>query len=311
MEKHAHPLHDCAVVRETMDKHLAFREPMPMPDPSFPIKVHPRHTRKMVVGETLFTHHWHEHLEFLYFVSGSARIECGSNAIICNSGDLCVVNSNELHYGICQSEDLSYYAMIVDLSLLQSRDWDAADEKFVTPIARNRMLFQNRISGDEAVTGQIRAIIRELASQEIGRELSVKSHLFGLLALLVRKYTVTPNEQDEFRARHKELERLEPVFAYIEEHYREKLSVQKLADIAGLSRYHFSRLFKRVTDKTVVEYINLIRINKSESLLRNKAMNISEVAHATGFSDIFYFSRTFKKFKQLSPTQWRNFEQEH
>lgn len=310
MEKHAHPLYNYAVMGETMDKHIAFREPMPMPDPSFPIKVHPPHTRKMVIGETLFPHHWHEHLEFLYFVSGSARIECGSSAIVCHAGDMCVVNSNELHYGICQSEDLSYYAIIMDLSLLQSRDWDATDEKFVTPIARNRMLFQNRIRGDESVTAHILSIIHELAAQETGYELNVKSHLYGLLSLLVRQYAATSHEQDKFRSRHKELERLEPVFAFIEEHYREKLSVQMLADIAGLSRYHFSRIFKQVTDKSVVEYINLIRINKSESLLRNKTMNISEVAHATGFSDIFYFSRTFKKFKQLSPTQWRNFEQE-
>lgn len=289
-------------------KDVAFREPMPMPNPSFPVKLHPRHMRKMAVGVTLFVPHWHEHVEFLYFVKGNAVIECGSQPVNCGSGDLCVVNSNELHYGICASEDLSYYALIVDLSVLQSHAWDAVETKYISPITRNRILFQNRICGDEAVTQCMWAIVREMEHQELGYELAVKSHLYGLMSLLVRKYVATPKELDAYRYRLKEQERLAPVFAFIDEHYREKLSVQQLADIAGLSRYHFSRLFKLVTDKSLVEYINLIRINKSESLLRNKALNISEIALATGFSDIFYFSRTFKKLKKVSPTAWRQGE---
>ena len=289
-------------------KYVAFREPMPMPNPSFPVKLHPPHTRKMAAGETLFVPHWHEHLEFLYFVAGNAVIECGSQPVSCGSGDLCVVNSNELHYGICASEDLSYYAIIADLSILHSHAWDAVETKYITPITRNRILFQNRISGDEAVTQCMLTIVRELEQQELGYELSVKSQLYGLVSMLIRNYVATPKELDAYRYRLKEQERLAPVFVYIDEHYREKLTVQQLADLAGLSRYHFSRLFKLVTDKSLVEYINLIRINKSESLLRNKALNISEIALATGFSDIYYFSRTFKKLKKVSPTAWREFK---
>jgi len=289
-----------------MEKLAAFREPMPMPNPSFPIKVNPRQTHKMVTGETLFVPHWHEHMEFLFFVSGSAIIECGSNPISFHSGDLCVVNSNELHYGIGTSEDLSYYAMIVDIGMLHSHALDAVETKFITPIARNQISFQNRISGDEEMTRFMQAIIEELQHQELGYELSVKSHLYGLLSLLVRKYVASTTELDEYRHRLKELERLAPVFSYIDDHYKEKLTVQQLADIAGLSRYHFSRLFKQMTDKSLIEYVNLIRINNSEKMLRNKSMNISEIALATGFSDIYYFSRTFKKLKKVSPTEWRN-----
>ncbi|MFC4302575.1 AraC family transcriptional regulator [Cohnella boryungensis] len=289
-----------------MDKQAAFLEPMPMPNPAFPIKVHPRHVHKMVVGETLFPHHWHEHLEFLYFESGSAVIECGSQSFHCQTGDLCVVNSNELHYGVSASEDLSYYAMILDISLLHSHAVDAVETKFITPITRNRILFQNRISKDDSVNRCMLAIIHELERQELGYELSVKSHLYGLLTQLVRKYVATPTELDEYRHRLKELERLAPVFSYINEHYREKLTVQRLANIAGLSRFHFSRLFKQLTDKSLVEYVNLIRINKSENMLRNKALNISEIALSTGFSDIYYFSRTFKKLKNVSPSEWRS-----
>ncbi|QMV41192.1 helix-turn-helix domain-containing protein [Cohnella cholangitidis] len=289
-----------------MDKIASLREPMPMPDASFPIKIHPRHTQAMAVGETLFSHHWHEHLEFLFFVAGKATIECSSVPISFEAGDLCVVNSNELHYGVCDSEDLSFYAMIVDVSLLHSHTVDAVETKYITPIAKNRILFQNRISGDEDINQCLLAIVKELENKELGYELSIKSHLYRLLTLLVRHYLATLTELDEYRLKLKELERLAPVLTYIDEHYRDKLTVQQLAGLAGLSRFHFSRLFKQVTDKSLVDYINLVRINKSEAMLRGKRMNISEIALATGFNDIYYFSRMFKKLKKVSPSEWRN-----
>ncbi|MCD9024971.1 AraC family transcriptional regulator [Cohnella silvisoli] len=289
-----------------MDKIASLREPMPMPDPSFPMKIHPRQTYELGVGTTLFPHHWHEHMEFLFFVSGKAMIECGSVPYQFQSGDLCVVNSNELHYGISTAEGLSYYAMIVDISMLHSHSVDAVETKFITPISQNRILFQNRISDDADITSCMLSIIDELERKELGYELSIKSHLYRLLSLLVRHYVATLKDQDEYRHKLKDLERLAPVFTYIDEYYRDKLTVQKLADHVGLSRFHFSRLFKQVTDKSLIEYINLVRINKSESLLRSTRMNISEIALATGFSDIFYFSRTFKQLKKISPSEWRS-----
>jgi AraC-like DNA-binding protein/mannose-6-phosphate isomerase-like protein (cupin superfamily) len=307
MKKHALCLYNRAISGvENMDKIASLREPMPMPDPSFPIKIHPRQTHEIGVGTTLFPHHWHEHMEFLYFVSGKATIECGSVPFQFQSGDLCVVNSNELHYGISKSEDLSYYAMIVDISMFHSHSVDAIETKFITPISQNRILFQNRISEDADITHCMLSIIGELERKELGYELSIKSHLYRLLSLLVRHYVATLTDLDEYRHKLKDLERLAPVFTYIDEYYRDKLTVQKLADLAGLSRFHFSRLFKQVTDKSLIEFINLVRINKSESLLRNTRMNISEIALATGFSDIYYFSRTFKQLKKVSPSEWRN-----
>ncbi|MFC5407044.1 AraC family transcriptional regulator [Cohnella soli] len=282
------------------------REHMPMPDPSFPIKINPLQTWRMEVGATLFPHHWHEHMEFLYVVTGHATFECGSVPYECQAGDLIVVNSNELHYGISRSEDLSYYALIMDISLLNSPSSDAADQKFITPMIENRLLFQNYIEKDSSVTDCILAIRDELEVKNVGYELSVKAHLYRMLTLLVRRYVATVRERDEYYARLKELDRLAPVLAYIDDRYKEKLTVSELADLAGLSRYHFSRLFKQVTDKSLVEYINLVRINKSESHLRDGRLTVSEIALATGFSDIYYFSRMFKKLKGVSPSEWRS-----
>ncbi|MFD1956872.1 helix-turn-helix domain-containing protein [Paenibacillus thailandensis] len=280
----------------------ALRETMDMPNPDFPIKVH----RCLYdgAGKVMFTHHWHEHLEFLYFVEGEAALELGSSALTVKAGDLVVVNSNELHYGVSQSEHLFYYALIADISLLQSHSLDAPEMKFITPIAQNRLLFGNRISGDDAIASML-TIIRELEKREFGYELAIKAELYRLLTLLLRGYVSTVLTQDEYAKKMKSIERFAPIFNYIEEHYNEPLSVGQLADMAGLSRYHFSRQFKEISGRTVTEFVNETRLNQADQLLRGSRLTVSEIAAATGFGDIYYFSRLFKKHRKVSPSALR------
>ncbi|WEK55262.1 MAG: AraC family transcriptional regulator [Candidatus Cohnella colombiensis] len=284
----------------------ALREPMPMPDFAFPVKL--SWTAYQEQGVTLFPHHWHEHIEFLYFQSGQAVIECSSTPIVFHAGELAVVNSNELHYGVSASDEVTYYVFIVDVSLLHSHVVDAVETKFITPILQNKLVFQNRIVDDIEVSACLQALIEGIENKPIGYELSTKAELYKLLSILVRKYVAETTDQEAYQLRFKELERLAPVFQYIEAHYNEKLSVQQLADLVGLSRFHFSRIFKRITDKSIVEYCNLVRIQNAEKLLRQSTMSISEIADAIGFNDIYYFSRAFKAIKGKSPSMWRELQ---
>lgn len=283
-----------------MDKSL--QEPMTMPDPHFPIKVH--RCIKEGIGQVLFPHHWHEQLEFLYFVEGEATLELGSSTLQVKEGDFIAVNRNELHYGVSRTPHLFYYALIADFSLLQSHSMDAPEMKFITPIAQNRLLFNNRIGGDDAIASML-SIIKELEEREFGYELAIKSELYRLLTLLLRGYVSTVLTQEEYVERMKNVERFAPIFKYIEDHYKENLTVELLSGMAGLSRYHFSRLFKEISGRTVTEYVNETRLNKADYLLRESPLTISEIATATGFNDIYYFSRTFKKVKQVAPSAVR------
>ncbi|WP_442956414.1 helix-turn-helix domain-containing protein [Paenibacillus sp. YIM B09110] len=281
----------------------SLREPMDMPNPHFPIKVH--RTTFNENGETLFSSHWHEHLEFLYFVSGEAIIECGGTAIHAAEGDLIVVNSNELHSGISKSDHLFYYALIADASLLHSQSVDDAETKFITPIIQNRLLLHNHIRGDKKASACMLAIIDELEHHEFGYELAIKSELYRLLTLLLRSHVATVLTENESDERLKNIERFAPIFSYIDDNYQETLTVKQLSAMAGLSRYHFSRLFKELSGKTVTEYVTATRLNQADHLLRHTSLTVSEIAAATGFSDIYYFSRTFKRNKNVSPSSLR------
>jgi transcriptional regulator GlxA family with amidase domain len=105
--------------------------------------------------------------------------------------------------------------------------------------------------------------------------------------------------------RREALSRLSPVLTYIAENCTGKITVAQLAKLVNLSIFHFSRLFKDLTDRTVIAYVNNIRIHKAVELLTKTEISITDIALEAGFNDINYFSRLFKRHMKLSPQAFR------
>ncbi|MBB6730005.1 AraC family transcriptional regulator [Cohnella zeiphila] len=286
-----------------MEKSPVLREEMDMPDPLFPIKIH--HCRYEKTGATTFAHHWHEHLEFLYVVEGEARFSCNSETHDVVPGDIVIVNSADLHHGISLSDRLFYYAVIVDPALLHSHTVDTVEAKFITPIAQGRIRFANKISDDPIVRESLTSLIGEFNGQAFGYELAVKSWLYRLLTALLRRHTAVSLSPEQYSSRLRRLERLDPVFRHIEERYADKITVDELAGIARMSRFHFGRVFKELTNRSVTDYLNFVRINKSEYDLRHSEKTITEIALENGFGDVYYYSRLFKSYKNVTPSSLR------
>ncbi len=95
------------------------------------------------------------------------------------------------------------------------------------------------------------------------------------------------------------------VVEYIDMHYSEDLSLEKISAACGFSKFHFSRLFKQYTGFTFCDYLNYRRISHAEDLLTNHDCLITEIALQSGFSSISTFNRLFKQLKGCSPTEYR------
>ena len=91
----------------------------------------------------------------------------------------------------------------------------------------------------------------------------------------------------------------------IESNYCEKITLSQLAETVGFSVHHFCRTFKQLTGKTTTDYMNHIRLDKAVYYLKQSDCNITEIALKCGFENINYFSRVFKKYYSVSPTQYR------
>jgi AraC-like DNA-binding protein len=92
---------------------------------------------------------------------------------------------------------------------------------------------------------------------------------------------------------------------YMSEHLDQPLRVSALAALANLSQAHFSVLFKQQTGCSPRDYLHLLRIHRACQLLRGSTLSVKEIASRLGYQDQFHFSRQFKAFQGLSPTEYR------
>lgn len=102
----------------------------------------------------------------------------------------------------------------------------------------------------------------------------------------------------------KEQQRLKVVYAYIEEHYQEKMDIIDMAKLTHLTHAAFCRYFKKMTLMTFTEFVNQYRINQAKNLLLLDK-TVSEVCFSCGFESLSYFNRIFKKVTGENPLQFK------
>ena len=92
---------------------------------------------------------------------------------------------------------------------------------------------------------------------------------------------------------------------FVEEHLEENISIQALANIAGLSMYHFARAFKQSEGMTPHEYLIQRRVQRTKDLLAETDLSLSEIALASGFSDQSHCARRFREHVGVTPSSYR------
>ena len=92
---------------------------------------------------------------------------------------------------------------------------------------------------------------------------------------------------------------------YIDASIEANLTVARLAEHFNISTSHLSRIFREHTGLTLIDYINMRKIEESQYFLRNTDMKISSIAEQFSFCNQSYFTRTFKKYTNLTPKQFR------
>jgi len=93
--------------------------------------------------------------------------------------------------------------------------------------------------------------------------------------------------------------------AHMGDNLEDDISLAELAEQAGMSKYHFCRVFKKHLDRSPISYLIDLRIDRARTLLRTTDLSMSEIATLVGFNDISNFSRKFKELNNVSPSRYR------
>ena len=115
-------------------------------------------------------------------------------------------------------------------------------------------------------------------------------------------YITELNEAVSYNPNH--YAKIEMVKKYITDNFTRNISVEELAEIAGLSQSHFRKIFREIVGMSATQYAIYMRINKAKDLLVSGSANVSEAAFQSGFKDVFYFSSLFKKITGENPSKY-------
>lgn len=100
-------------------------------------------------------------------------------------------------------------------------------------------------------------------------------------------------------------ERILKAIFYMKEHLEENLSTSAVAEHIGCSRSYFCIIFKRLSGLSFGDYLQQIRIERAKELLRTTSASVTEIAFSSGYNDIYYFNRVFRKAVNCSPVEYR------
>ena len=248
----------------------------------------------IIIGNTGFVVHrqsdemWHRnltnktHFLLVYASRGRASYTVDSKEFDVEEGDILFFNKGQAHEGYADKQNpWTYYTVSFELLTADGKVIDSLPIPTVTHLS-NREIFHNLY----------KTLYYEWNARTPGYELCCQSIIAELLCRLIR----------QMRTGHKQSDVIEKIKKHLIIHYRDDFSIEELASMANISQSHFHRLFKDETGISAKQFLIRIRMNRAQSLLQSGEHNISEVADIVGYSDIYYFSRLFKKTMGVPPS---------
>jgi len=258
-------------------------------------------------GQVIFNMHWHPELEFIYVEKGPINVQVGTKQFRLEEGTGCFIPSEQLHGAYpCGDKPFKLHAVVFSIDLVRSFGYDLIESHYLEAIKSFSLVHSLKITPktDQRMLRTIVMMIECYSSKETSYELKVKGYLFLLFADIFKKQSWVHNEE----VTQKELtktELLKKVLQYIDQNYKQKLTVLELASHIQMSEGHFSRFFKALVRMTPMEYINTIRINKACTLLQKSNRKMLDIALDVGFQNQSYFIRLFKKQKGCTPKEYK------
>jgi AraC-like DNA-binding protein/mannose-6-phosphate isomerase-like protein (cupin superfamily) len=252
--------------------------------------------------------HGHEFSEFAVVTSGRGLHITGKNKWRITRGDAYVIEGDRSHE-IHETNDLELMIVVYDPSILVSvppkmRALTGFDRLFgPEPSPADEHPFTKRLRLQAHELPRIKELIYRLhdnvssaPASGSNRAVDFFFKIVELLALSMTRLT----ESDLPSA-----ESIEKARTYIDQYLRDPLTLQHIADVAGMSKRNLTRRFRALTGRSPIDYLLYRRVRQATELLSKKHLTISEVAFLSGFSDSNYFTRQFGKLQGLSPSQYR------
>ncbi len=242
--------------------------------------------------------HFHSSYEIYYLIEGTRKYFIDDKVYTVNPKNLVVIPPNVIH---------------------KTMDTGVAHTRLLFNI--NRSFFQDNLIGsvlEDAFNNNSVLILNSKLQKEIeiifnninlelskcvrGYEYMIKSEIVKMLIFIGRYQTEVGEKRIEMSGTDN---KVFEIIQYIRNNYDKPISLTTIAEIFYINKHYLSRIFKKVTCFTVVEYINSVRVIKAQDLLLSSNKNMLDIAFEVGFNSMSNFGKVFKANTGISPREYK------
>lgn len=252
--------------------------------------------------------HWHTELEILIIMEGTATVAVGTERFTVKQGEGFFINSGVFHAmwnkdgSDCQLHSLVFHPRLVGGGV-ETVFW----RKYMGPLTGNAMLkyfyFDCGEPWHEETLQTLETAWRACAEEPLGFEFEVRNALSQIVFLLVSHCSAVskPPSKKELR----DEARMKTMARYIQENYSAEIDAASIAGSASISESECLRCFRSVIGMPPMQYVKEFRLQKAAELLISTKHGVAEIGAQCGFLDASYFTKSFREWKGVSPSEYR------
>ena len=248
--------------------------------------------------------HYHKEVELIIVQEGRLDIRTPDNTYSLFPGDVVLIGSSQLHTSYKMEDDpLVYIVLHVDLQpyfdpamMMYYRHFS----EMVRPLEDLNYMFVENDRAKKEIGRIIVEIHSEIMSKAKGYEIAASMHIKHLLLTLLRfdrRELLQPFEYVDAAV-------MRPILDYVDNHLAEKIDMEEVSRIAGMSYTYFSKFFKKCVGVSFTDYVNRQRIRKAERLLITLPESVTDIAANVGIENMAHFYELFKRYNGCTPKEY-------
>ncbi|WP_193312096.1 AraC family transcriptional regulator [Schleiferilactobacillus harbinensis] len=243
--------------------------------------------------------HWHQNTELLYCITGKLNVWERNTFHQLAAGDVIIINANVVHS--TQSPTANQVLVIqLPLPLLMA----VTEGQYTTEFIFSLNTVAHPALKTQPLTAQLETIAQLVMHQEntLADRITLRARVIALIGYLVANDTTANQQQGTVE---ESLQLANKIANYINQHFREPITLHAAAQFSGYSDGHFSRLFKAFFGMGFHEFLSVIRLDSAFGELVHSARSFDNIAKTAGFGSYRNFYNTFVKYYQMTPSTYR------
>lgn len=251
--------------------------------------------------------HWHDEMELIYVKRGRGLLTVDFKSHKVKAPAIALILPGQLHsIEQLDGDVMEYENIIFHPHMLMAKQTDACSTRFLLPLMSGKItvptVFTPVYPYYQDLAAPIDACDEINRTKPQGYELYIKSQLYQFLFVLNNRC----RNLSAAKVSRNALERMKIILKYVENNYRERITVADAAALVDFSESHFMRYFKETMGTSFIDYLKDYRLTMASRLLTSSDSAILDIAAEVGFDNLSYFNRAFKAKYNMTPSQFRH-----